>query len=191
MKLPEKILVGLFLIGIILRFFNIPGGTTSFMFTLLGLSLYYLFGGFWAFSYSDKKNGIKENKLWFSIPLGLVAGYAILGIIFKWMIWPGATITLMNASFFLTGSFMASIILLYTLGRKLNLRNYFRSTTIRISVLLGLTVGSFFLKGIQIFSFFHSGDPELVRKFENMQNNPENNAMANEYWDYVDKKNSK
>lgn len=89
----EKILSIVFILGIILKFFHIPGGGILTILTLLPLSICYLFFGFYFFC----DETIKQQNLILSIISGIFFSLVPLGIVFKVQWWHGGYMFLVIA----------------------------------------------------------------------------------------------
>ena len=89
----EKILSIIFLIGIILKYFHIPGGGILSIITLLPLAICYCFFGFYFFS----DNTIKKQNLALSVISGIFFSLVPLGIVYKVQWWHGGYIYLVIA----------------------------------------------------------------------------------------------
>jgi hypothetical protein len=89
----EKALSIIFLIGIVLKFFHIPGGGVLSIISLLPLAICYLFFGFYFFC---GKN-IKQQNLILSIISGIFFSLVPLGIVFKIQWWHGGYMFLVIA----------------------------------------------------------------------------------------------
>lgn len=81
----EKIVLVIFLIAVVLKFFHIPGGGLLSVLSLLPLSFCYCFLGFYFFC--DKT--IKQQNLLFSIISGIFLSLVPIGILFKIQWWTG------------------------------------------------------------------------------------------------------
>ncbi|AFM05785.1 hypothetical protein Fleli_3465 [Bernardetia litoralis DSM 6794] len=97
-KIAELGLVSIFMIGTIMRLFELTGGGILTVLSLSALSLFYLTFGFAIFSnikFKKKKNkeiSEKQNPLFViaGVIIGAVASMACSGILFKIMLWPGS-----------------------------------------------------------------------------------------------------
>jgi hypothetical protein len=87
----EKALAIVFLLGIILKGFHIPGGGALTIISLLPLSVLYLVFGFYFFC--DKT--LKRQNLVLSIIAGIFLSLVPLGIVFKVQWWPGGYLYLL------------------------------------------------------------------------------------------------
>jgi hypothetical protein len=181
MKLPEIIFVVLFLLASVLRIFHVPGSIFLTLIALVLLSSYYMLFGFWAFSHKDKKTQVTENILGLSIPAGFFAALGIVGVLFKLMLWPGASFGLIIGGFSLTLMYLIATGMLFVSEKKIFLRNII----IRMVVLSFVCYAMFFVSGKTIYRMAHSNDPELIRLWENHINNPSDSTAQRMFEDYI------
>jgi hypothetical protein len=134
----EKIIAIILVIGLILRFFHIPGGS---IFTILSMSilslLYFPFGFYFL---SDKK--IDNRTIAFSVLSGMVLSIALLGALFKIMHWPGASFMLV---FGLAGCIPVAILsyLNHTKPKSEELVLYYKNVFVRVLIVIILGLLSF------------------------------------------------
>ena len=82
----EKVLYVIILLGLLLKLFVIPGGSTFIVFGTLFLSIIYFPLGF----YFLTSNFNEKSTTTFSILSGFVLSTLLMGELFKLMYWPGA-----------------------------------------------------------------------------------------------------
>lgn len=124
----EKIFTFLTLLGLLLKYINVPGGNILLVLSLLILSLLYFPFGFYFLS--DKN--IKTNTVT-SIIFGWLLSIAFIGILFKIMHWPGAIVMA------IFGTFLSIPLVIYSYLKfqKSNSEdlNYFKKLLIRSIIL--------------------------------------------------------
>ncbi|MCD6069044.1 MAG: hypothetical protein K0S33_3870 [Bacteroidetes bacterium] len=183
MKLLEKIALSVIVLGITLRLFIVPGGIALTVFSLFLTGLLYLIAGFWLLGYMDKKNGVKQNMTGLSIGAGIAFFFGLIAILMKIMFWSGSTIELVTASILLFLLLIAaSILFSQSVKRKL----YYKLLMIRSSVLLVLVIFLLYTDNNSIYRVFHRNDPVLIQKWEYMNAHPDDNAAAEDFYNYQD-----
>ena len=133
----ERILIVLFLVGILLRLFLIDGSALVLLFSLLLLSMFYFGFGFLVFNHLRIRAAFKNNVLQ-SIPktkllLGIVTGVNLsmlcIGILFGLLHWPGYKLML------LLSIPPALVILIFALYKRFKLNDTTYKITIKRSLL--------------------------------------------------------
>lgn len=132
----EKIFTCITLLGLLLKYLNIPGGNVLFVFSLLVLALLYFPFGFYFLSYKS----IKTNTIT-SIVYGWLLSIVFVGVLFRIMHWPGASVMAIGG----TISSIPLVIFSYIKYQKHNPEdlNYYKNLLIRSSVLL--IISTFFI----------------------------------------------
>ena len=102
MKIVEKILIGITLLGLVIKLVHWPGGNILLVLGLGTLSLFYPVAAYFLFS---PQKQIEANGITFKqtsaarVVLSLVTGFcmpvAVIGLLFKIMHWPGASFMLL------------------------------------------------------------------------------------------------
>ncbi|MFT3794193.1 hypothetical protein [Flavobacterium sp.] len=136
----EKILFGLFLVGILLKCLNLPGASILIILTLGILSILYFPFGFYFLSGKT----FKEQKIGLSVVSGMFLSAPVYGILFALMRWPGSGIML------LIGIIpCVPLLVVQFLLRKNNpdasLDPYYRNLLFRTTVITAITALCFFL----------------------------------------------
>lgn len=116
MKKAEIIIGIIGLIALVLNFFLVPGGTVLLVVSYMFLSTLYMFCSFLLFNgirlrgvfKSESYKGVKDIRLMGAILTGLALAVTVVGILFKFMGWPGATVNLMFGIF---GLIISSVII--------------------------------------------------------------------------------
>ena len=112
MKIAERIIGGLAVLGFILKLLDIPGGSTLLILSIGALSLFYFAGSYFLFAGSTSVGnpGVSTEKasaarILGSIATGMSLSTALIGILFIMMQWPGGAAQLIIglASIFIIG----------------------------------------------------------------------------------------
>ncbi len=122
MKLPEKILIILFIISGILRYLKVPLANIPFTFSGLLMSIYYTFCGFlvfnniklkWAFNRASY-SGVRGKEILTSIFAGISLTFIIFSLLFSVNKWGDYEITamLINSLMFSMPCILLSFLLL-------------------------------------------------------------------------------
>lgn len=177
MKLTEKILGLLALIGIILIIATIPGGNTLTILGLGILSMIYCYFGFAFFNGIRARDifkkssyaGIKALRIIGAIAAGFALSTIVVGILFKIMMWPGASIML------LTG-FMPLLILTLIAVIKYsgNKDVYYKRIFVRTVIFGGFGLFLFLLPAYTIMEIRYECCPEYVSAVKELDKNPDN-----------------
>lgn len=178
MKTTEKILGILFLIGIILNLALIPGGSTLTILAGGGLAMIYPLIGF--FVINDLrinqllKGGFKNIKplhIVGAIFTGMAMSMLLIGLIFKLMMWPGA-------SFMVIVGVFSSLSIVVIAGVKYILSKsvYYRRVLIRL-VPLSVVVLLLFTFSSTIREIKYRDAPEYLKAIEAAEADPSNEAL--------------
>ncbi|TBX71088.1 hypothetical protein EZL74_00885 [Flavobacterium silvisoli] len=86
----EKVLAVIVIIGLILKFFHIPGGNILTILSMMTISFFYFPLGFYFLSHKK----IDNTTVGFSILSGFLLSTLVTGCLFKFMSWTGAMMVL-------------------------------------------------------------------------------------------------
>ena len=175
MKKAEIILAILALIGILLSVLHIPGGNILTVLTMTILSMVYfclsfalLNGlGFRGMIKNDNYKAISALRMVGAVLSGIVFSIAIIGILFRWMMWPGAGAMLLVS---IPGFLIMLIIVLIKCFTKKEL--FYRNMLIRI-VVIGIPLIILFANSSLVRNIRYSDNPELLQAIEEAEQNPE------------------
>lgn len=177
----EKIITVVFIIGLLFRFQDWPGGSLTLILSLTTLSLLYFVAAFYVFS--DKT--LKQQNLALSIASGVFLSIAPLGILFKLKHWPGAAVLLF------VGTIVSIVILFFVLILKPrspgNLAVYYRNMVIRTTVLGAICLLLFFTPISILLKLQFGNDPELIRLKTQYYHYPDNIDYKREHDEYMNK----
>lgn len=184
MKKAEIILAVLTLIGILLSVLHIPGGNILAVLTMTILSMVYfclsfalLNGlGFRGMIKNDNYKVISALRMVGAVLSGIVFSTAIIGILFRWMMWPGAGAMLIVS---IPGFLIMLIIVLIKYFTKKEL--FYRNMLIRI-VIIGIPLVVLFVNSSLVRNIRYSDNPELLQAIEEAEQNPEDESL----WRKVD-----
>lgn len=184
MKKAEIILAVLTLIGILLSVLHIPGGNILAVLTMTILSMVYfclsfalLNGlGFRGMIKNDNYKAISALRMVGAVLSGIVFSTAIIGILFRWMMWPGAGAMLIVS---IPGFLIMLIIVLIKYFTKKEL--FYRNMLIRI-VIIGIPLVVLFVNSSLVRNIRYSDNPELLQAIEEAEQNPEDESL----WRKVD-----
>lgn len=184
MKKAEIILAVLTLVGILLSVLHIPGGNILAVLTMTILSMVYfclsfalLNGlGFRGMIKNDNYKAISALRMVGAVLSGIVFSTAIIGILFRWMMWPGAGAMLIVS---IPGFLIMLIIVLIKYFTKKEL--FYRNMLIRI-VIIGIPLVVLFVNSSLVRNIRYSDNPELLQAIEEAEQNPEDESL----WRKVD-----
>lgn len=181
----EKVIACLVILGLLFKFvLHLPGASVILIISLLSLSGLYFPLAFYFFS--DKE--IKNQNLALSIISGMFWAVIPIGILFKLMYWPGASIQL------LIGVAPAPILLgiVYFLKNKASteLATYYKNMLLRAWVLTILGWVVYLTSTATFINIQYGKDPELARLKTLSYTNPDNEEYAKQLESYEAKKDS-
>lgn len=148
MKVAERILLILILIGVALKFAHIPGGGALSILSISITSFFYLIGSYFLF---DPKKSIEvsgttyykasSTRVVVTMLTGLSLNIALVGLLFKLMHWPGAAVMLIFGLLGLLPITIISVIKYSRLGD-----DFFKQIAIRNGVLMVICALLFFYR---------------------------------------------
>lgn len=171
----ERILLGIALLSLILKFFLITGGGILCVLSFSVLSGFYFYLGFAYFNdlkmsqifKSSSYKMISNKRLIGGICSGLALSILLIGFMFKLMQWPGQT---MNLILGLLCTFVILAIIVITTKGKIDL--YYKRILIRLA-LTGL-LGLFFIviSDSVIIKIQYRNYPRYIEAFKKLQEQP-------------------
>jgi hypothetical protein len=173
----EISLLAVIIISILLKVFSVAGADV-----LLGVSLsimamvYYPFGLFIINSIPIRKvfkresyKGISFLKGFGSAATGITLSIVLVGIMFKFLLYPGASVMLSVG--LISSSFILSITLYKFLA---DIRaKFYRQMMVRMLVFIAFGSILFFTSGTSLVGFFYKDYPEYVKAYEEAAANPD------------------
>lgn len=177
MNKAEWILISIVALGFVMRLLHLPGANILMIVPLLILSCTYAYLGFALFNNirfrsvlkKDSYNGIKANKIIGAIGAGFALSCCVLGIMFKFLSWPGASFMLGTG---LITTLTVAIIAL--LKRKNDPSKYYTNILKRIAVFGTLCFILLVLPTKTWLQIQYLGNPEYVQAIMNARANPDN-----------------
>jgi hypothetical protein len=177
MKKLEKVLWGLFLVGLIFKLNHWPFAGILTVCSLGLVSSLYFYLGFALFNDVKLRNAFKKSSyasipksnLVFGIIFGVSLSIIIIGFLFKFMLWPGASFNLMAGLIILAISLIAYLMI--SKQKKVSLP---KQSFIRI-LLVGLIGITFYIiKTGTIIDFYYQDNPEYAEALKKVIKHPEN-----------------
>ncbi len=160
-----------------LGLFSIPGGSALTVLSLSLLSLIYFYLGFAFFNDIRLRNVLKKNsykeistfRILGAIAAGISLSFAILGILFKYMFWPGSFIML---NYGLATLLITIIVVLikYNTTKSPFYIPIFKRSALFGGIALILT----FISSIKLAEIKHRNDPKYAKALINAMENPDN-----------------
>jgi len=176
-KKTEIILGGIAILAMFMNTFLVPGGSVLTILSLCLLFLIYLFFSFGllndiGFRKIWKKKpyeGISTYKILGTIGTGIGLSSAVIGILFKVMMWPGASMTLESGLTLLGIVFIIS----YIKNNKTKSQTYLN--VIKRSLFIGaIGVIWLFIPRSSFLEFKYRNHPSYVEAMKNVWKNPSN-----------------
>lgn len=186
MRNAEIILAALGLIGLTLSLLLIPGGNILSVLSLSLLSMLYSLFGFAIFNGLRFRNiaskgafkDVKAIHIIAGVATGLAVSVAIMGLLFRAMRWPGASVMLIEGMVFV--GIITFVAALKFFSRK---SDKYHFILVRVAVVFVLSL-VFYLFGTDIFvKFKYRNFPEFVQAYEKAEQDPGNEAL----WQEVDR----
>ncbi len=166
----------LFAIGFYMRLNQIAYSTVVVVFSLSFLGLSYFFHA----RHCKQKEDLHQREIFFRIFLLYGIAMSIFGWIFKLQLWQYSKVLL------LTG--MAGI----AIGLMYHFRSFIRAAKeilplfVRGALVLSITAWFYFLSETQMVSFIYQNDPEFVRLYNQLIENPDNKIYYQQFQNYKD-----
>ncbi|PZR19316.1 MAG: hypothetical protein DI539_14440 [Flavobacterium psychrophilum] len=180
MKITERILLLFAVIGIILSLIPIPGGNMLTILALGLLAMLYFYFGFAFFNGIRTRDmfkkssyaGIKGVRIPGAIFTGMLLSVAVVGILFKVMMWPGA-------SFMLLVGIVPFFVLTLTTILKYsgNKDGYYKRIFVRTIVFGSVSLLLYLLPANTILKIKYRCCPEYVNAVTAASQDPENEAL--------------
>ena len=190
MKKLELLLGVIFLFGLLLFIFNIPGATIGIVLSTLTISMIYCYFGFALFNNirlrkifkKESYKGISTLKIIFSVLTGLAISALVIGIMFKIQRYPGATVTIWTG---LIGTFIALGLSLIKIENTNSepYRNIVKRSIIWLIPALILIL----VPDKSIISFKYRDQPQVLKAFEKAWADPTNMELWNEVDNEINK----
>ncbi len=180
MKKTEIILLLLFLIALILESFHVQGSNILLFVSLLLISFLYFYLGFALFNNIRFKNifkkksykNISSKRIIGATGTGFNLSIATIGILFKFLLWPGGNLLLMIATFGL------SIITLISIIKIPKTKDKYYSKILKRVVIFGtLSLFLFLLPKETWLNWKHPNNPEYVKAIIDYEANPKNQEL--------------
>jgi uncharacterized protein len=177
MKLTEKILAGLGLLGIILKLMLIPGGSIVFLLGIQLLSIVYFIFGFALFNKIRLRNIFKGDsyahtnvmRIIGGVCTGLCLSVLLTGIMFKILLWPGA------APMLIIGLVPGAVILVIAFIKLLTTKNsYYTGVMIRMGAALLISMILCAVSNVTLVKIYHRDNPAYIELYEKLQQDPDN-----------------
>jgi hypothetical protein len=185
MKKAEIIIAILSIIALGLNILLIPGGGVLTVLTVLSLSMIYFYFGFAFFNEvplrlilkKESYNNISSLRLAGAIGAGLALSITLIGILFKFQSWPGASINLGVGLFGLLIVFIIGIIKYFKTKSSYYTRIFKRGT-----VFGGLALILFLIPKTTWIEIKYRDQPAFVAALKKAMATPDNKEL----WDNVD-----
>lgn len=180
MKITEKILLALALIGITFSFIPFPGGSVLTVLSLSVLSLLYFYFSFALLHNIKFRNifkkssyaGISTIRIVGSVASGMVISTLTIGLLFELMMWPGAS------AMMIIGVVPALIIIVISFIKYLSGKSdFYKSVLVRIVPLLILTAVCMSLPQHTILNVKYRCCPDYVKAVQAAEEDPFNEEL--------------
>lgn len=190
MKKAELIFVSLAIVAFGLSLFLVPGGNILLVLSAIGLLFLYFYLGFAIlngitfrkiFKKETYKN-ISSLRIFGSVATGIIFSITILGVVFKYLIWPGGSIMLLIS--------FVGMLIIFIVALIKNLKKpskFYQNVLLRCAVYGGVACFFFFTKASTFIAIKYRDYPEYVKAFEKAMEDPSNDEL----WQKVDEEREK
>ena len=184
MKKSEKILWGVFVIGILFKIMKWPGAGILTITSLGLVSSFYLYLGIGIFNNLTLKAMFSKDSyqykhrfnLLFGAIFGIVLAALVIGFLFKFMLWPGANVLLILGLFSLLFS-----LLMYGLLLKKKKVNLAKSSFYRIVLIGILSLSLSIIQSDSIIDFYYPNNPEYANALKEIIRNPSDMKVQQQF----------
>lgn len=184
MKKLEKILWGVFVIGILFKIMKWPGAGILTITSLGLVSSFYLYLGIGIFNNLTLKAMFSKDSyqykhrfnLLFGAIFGIVLAALVIGFLFKFMLWPGANVLLILGLFSLLFS-----LLMYGLLLKKKKVNLAKSSFYRIVLIGILSLSLSIIQSDSIIDFYYPNNPEYANALKEIIRNPSDMKVQQQF----------
>jgi hypothetical protein len=172
----EKILGLTFIVGLVLRYYNLPYGFMTLTLSLFSLGTLYFPGALYFFS--DKE--FSRQNIGFSAISGLFLSLIAIAILFKTSYWMNG----IDEIYFPIG--LISIFILFFVAiflrskSKLELKNYYNISLIRFAIVFTIGLGFYMIPKKTLILHQYRNDPVHAQLIINVLEHPENEKFN---WD--------
>ncbi|MFB0925122.1 MAG: hypothetical protein QMB65_07550 [Vicingaceae bacterium] len=171
MKKTEKILIGIAILAIVLKYFFIPESGALFTFSMMILSFIYFYLGFILFNNirlrkvfkKESYKGISKLKIVGAICTGAALSLITIGFLFKGQHWPGADFNL------LIGVICCSVVLIISLIK------YNKSKSEYYNKILGFLM--YLLPTRTFVNFRFRNYPKYLEVYDEFEKDQSNNTL--------------
>jgi hypothetical protein len=190
MKKTELVLIGIAILALIMKMFHLPASGILTVLSLSSLSVIYMYLGFALFNNIRfrkifKKETYKEistKRIIGGIGTGLALSVSLIGILFKFQSWPGASANL------IMGIVTLSIVAIISLIKmKKSEDDYYSNILKRIAIFGAICIFLFSIPTKTWMEWKYPNNPEYVKAVLDAKSDPENQQL----WDKVDEEREK
>ena len=185
MKLAEKIIIVLALVGTLFKLFLVSGGGLIVVVSYTALSTLYFYFGFALFNnirlrHVFKKEsyvGVSSGRIIGGIAMGISFSICLIGMLFKVQYWPGEGVMLM------AGMFTGVLVLIPSIFKFLkNREEYYKKALVRGSVLVGISTILFLTPARTLVELQYRNHPRYIEAYIEYQKDPMNQELSDKLW---------
>ena len=180
----ETVHIALIILAIIMKLFNIVGGSILLTVSGLSLSTIYFIGGYFLFNkvrlFSKKapEKKVSPKRAVYTIALGLSLSTIVMAIMFKLMLWQGGGTQLSFG--LITVSIGMVFLVMYALVTKKGFTPY-KSMLKRGIIALILGVAFLNISGTDLAKVYYRNNPEYREALINILENPNSEAARDTF----------
>ncbi len=183
MKRIEPLLAALVVIGLLMKFFLVPGGTEIMVISLIVLAcMYYPVGFFYFNSIGISKIFKRESYSGLSVFQGmgafvggLIFSILLVGILFKLIQLPGSRPMLITG--LVAGGPFLLIIIIVKYFFSTRESSFYRNMIIRSIVIVGISGILYVTPGLVLVKIFYRSHPDYIQAYEQASNNPNDEEL--------------
>lgn len=191
MKRFEIVLIVLIVLGFILNISGVAGGALVISLSIFTLSAFYFLCSYFLFSNIGLRDAFKSStfkslsilRIIGAFFCGAFLGLGLLGLLFKWQFWPGASFMLLVALVNISVILIISIIK-FTKQKSIFYKNLLK----RAVVMFVLGIVAFFLPSIIIAELKYRQHPQYLEALRALQEDPNNEELKKkeiEEWEKI------
>lgn len=150
MKIAERILIGIGLFGIALKLLHWPGGNIALILSISLLTIFYFIASYFLYNPTrvlivdgNSYKTTSSKRVLLAVVTGMSMPVALIGILFRLMHWPGASVMLLIGC--LTIAPIAILSLVFFLNREDDFFKQIAIRTIVVAVLSAIGFASYWV----------------------------------------------
>ncbi len=191
--IAEIIILAFVAFAFVFKFMHFAGANLFLVVGLSSLSMVYFIGGFWFAKGKDNQrddvpvlDGLdhtlpEQKRTVLAMVAGVAFGITCLGILFRFLYWPGGKEMLTIPALALP---ILLAVIFYLKGKEYQPEGKDKGLLIRLVIFSVLAISFYTVSNKALLTMQYPNDPEVVRIKSNYFDHPDNPAYKKEYDDY-------